>query len=369
LIKLLYVDCPHHYLSADNLLTFSELGIEWYATGYYLDSNGGCDLPAIPTYYIDDKFRTKLKKCNGKKSGINKIVEGRIKTFTGKEIYDEWIFTEDFINDFDIIFFNHSVSNIINNLGILQKQNKKVILKTFGMQPIDDEKKIGVLRATQKIIRVSNNEFEKDRTPFYGGHDAIIHGSLLPDELTMNLWNGKKKQVCIFTSCMSGNSPEEKKRREHYIRIKQFCPNYKFCLYGSGNENEPLSSGFVKMPDKIRIMRDSNVHLITGTPGSSCTYSLVESMVMGAPTVCYGQNMWQSKSYEPSRLFNHGEEILIGETPDECADYINLLMEDKKLCAYLGKNARRKAVAIYGRKIIANQWKELFRKVKNNVSI
>ena len=138
-------------------------------------------------------------------------------------------------------------------------------------------------------------------------------------------------------------------------------------LYGSGNENEPLSCGFVNMDEKIKIMQNSRVHLVTGTPGSSCTYSLVESMIMGAPVVCYGQKMWQSQSYEPSKLFSHGEDILIGETPEECSDYINLLMKDKELCQFLSKNARKKAISIYGRVNIIEKWRNLFNSLGFNL--
>lgn len=359
--KMLYIDHIHHYLSTDHLLTFSDLGIEWYSTGYYLDSNGSGDLPPIKPYFVNTKFRKNLEKCEKWMSDLNKTVSKRVFIYTEKNIYDRWKFTKEFADQFDVFFFNHTVENIINNLDVLK--DKIVILNTFGMAPCNEEIKIGNLRALKKIVRVSNNEFEKLRTNLYGGHDAIIHGSVVPDEQTIKNWNGNKQQICTFSNVFAS----DQKRREHFIRIKQQCPEYRFLLYGSGNENEPLSCGFVNMGDKIKIMQDSRVHLVTGTPGSSCTYSLVESMIIGAPVVCYGQKMWQSQSYEPSKLFSHGEDILIGETPEECSDYINLLMKDKELCQFLSKNARKKAISIYGRVNIIEKWRNLFNSLGFNL--
>lgn len=368
-IKLLYIPSCHPYQCYDHCLTWSELGFEWYSTGFYSDCNGSGDLPPIPTYYANKKYRKELKKC-GKaicpnNELITKIIEDKNKTYSGgRNPYNIWNFTKEFCEQFDVFIFSHFADNVLNNLGVID--NKPTILITFGMHNVNNEVKIGILRAKNKIIRVSNNEFERNRTPLYGGHDEIIHGSVVPSESIINNWKGNKKQVCTFTNGFNILS-QTNSRREYYIKIKQKCPDYPFLLFGSNNENEPLSSGFVRMEDKIRVMQDSRVHLVTGTPGSSCTYSLVEAMVIGAPVVCYGKEMWISQSYEPDKLFNHGEEILIGNTPEECSDYIDLLMKDKDLCNYLGRNARKRAIEIYGREILEEKWRKLFNNIGVNI--
>lgn len=360
-MKLLYIDHIHHYLSADDCLTWSKLGIEWYSTGFYRFVNGIGDLPQIPTFFSNPKIRDYLDKCLKSQSQLNKIVKDRVLSFTEKEIYDEWILTDKLVEQFDVFVFNHNIFNVLNNLEIIG--NKPIIFKTFGMALEADEVKIGVLRALKKIIRVSNSESEKLRCPNYAGNDYVIHNSFIPDENIISGWSGNKQQVCTFSNVFHS----DKVRRGHYINIKQKCPKYDFLLFGSGDEKEPLSNGFVKMSTKIDIMKHSRVHLVTGTPNSACTYSLIESMVVGAPVVCYGQNMWQSKSYEPNKVFNHGEDLLIGETSQECSDYINLLMEDDSICRYLGKNARKKALSIYGRDIVVEKWRELFKNIGFNL--
>lgn len=364
-MKLLCVDAGHPYQCADQALIWSELGIEWYSTGYYSQFNGCGDLPRISTYYSNKSFREQLKKqgrteYHGSEECTNVNVQ-KNKTYTGKSIPNMWKFSKDFIDQFDIIVVNHFIENIINNLDVFS--NKKIIFNTFGMHNPNDEKKIGTLRALKKIIRVSNNELESLRTGLYGGNDYIIHGSVVPNEEIINNWNGSKNQVCTFSNAFNKNFELENRRRKFYIKIKDQCSRYKFLLYGACNDDEPLSGGFINFDEKLKIMQDSRVCLVTGTPNSSCTYSLVESMIMGVPTVCYGKNMWQSPIYEIDRLFNSGEDILIGNSTEECIDYIQLLMNDKDLCNYLSKNARKKAIEIYGRTNIANKWKELFNEI------
>ncbi len=86
---------------------------------------------------------------------------------------------------------------------------------------------------------------------------------------------------------------------------------------------------------------------------------MVESWVMGIPTVVFGQKMWQSPlAYEPDKLITHGIDGFIVETPQEASDYIKLLLSDHKLAKQVGEAGRKRAVSIYGRNVIATQWKE-----------
>lgn len=351
-IKLLYVSGTHCVQNADDCIIWSDLGIEWYDTGYYCSSNGCGDLPPIKNYYATKKYRNALQKC-GKNIKIVDLLQERYKTYSGKVVPNVWRFTKEFLKDFNIILFNYDISNIINNLDVLK--DKIVIFKSFGMGNPLDEPKIGTLRALKKIIRVTNSLHEDRQTPMYGGDDFIIHSSVIPNDEVYK-WNGKKDQICIF--CNGFQVCEN--RRKHYEKILSLCPNYRFLLYGANNEQDPLSCGFCSLNEKIQIINDSRISLIVGTPGSSYTYSLAESMIAGSPTVCYGREMWESKIYEIDELFNHGEDILIGETPEECADYIQLLMKDKELCEYLGRNARQKALKVFGRKAVSKEWKDLF---------
>lgn len=352
-MKLLYVSIGHAIQCPDDCIVWSDLGIKWYDTGYYSQSNGCGDLPKIKNYYATTKYRKFLQKC-GKSELYVDFIKDRFKTYAGKSIPNVWKFTKEFINGFDVVLFNHDISNVINNLDVLK--DKIVIFKSFGMGNPADEPKIGTLRALKKIIRVTNSLHEDRQTPLYGGNDFIIHSSVVPDDNAYNNWQGNKSQVCIFCNGFM-TCPD---RRKYYKEILGKCSQIRFLLYGANNEKDPLSCGFCSTNEKIQVMKDSRVSLIVGTPGSSYTFSLAESMIMGCPTVCFGKSLWNSKIYEIDELFNHGEDILIGETTEECSDYIQLLLKDKKLCDYLSQNARKKALKIFGREAVANEWRKLF---------
>ena len=351
-MKLLYVSPVHPTLETCNCITWSDLEIEWYSTGYFAVKNGLGDLPKIKNYYANDKYRKELMK-NANAVDMVDLLKERYLTYTTKIMPHIWTFNKNFVDKFDIFIFSHDIANVVNNLEVLK--NKKVIFNSYGMHSPASEIQIGSLRALKKIIRTSTSLHEDRFTPLYGGVDKVIHTSVIPNDEVYK-WNGKKDQICIF--CNGFQVCEN--RRKYYEKILSLCPNYKFLLYGANNEQDPLSCGFCSLNEKIEIINDSRISLIVGTPGSSYTYSLAESMIAGSPTVCYGKEMWESKVYEIDELFNHGEDILIGETPEECADYIQLLMKDKELCEYLGRNARQKALKVFGRKAVAKEWKDLF---------
>ena len=355
-MKLLYVASGHPLQEADDCLMWDKLGYEWYSTGYYAKANGPGDLPKISSYYITDEFRKKLQLCSA--TSTDKSLASKNTAFAGHYIANQWYFTNEFLSDFDIVIFNHFVCNILKNFSLLQHYNICTILKTYGMHPPNDETKIALLRRGNHLYSVRNSPKEHKRTPFFGGCDAIIRGSVVKDEHEISGWTGNSTNIVTFASHFNFDSAIAQRRRNLYISIRNLLPDYNFKLYGSANENEPYcESGFVTHKDKIKILQDARVALITGTPYANNTYSMVESWIMGVPLVVFGKDMWLSDTYEADQLVQNCVNGFIANSPEEAAGYIKLLIKNKDVAQRMSIAGRKKAVSIYGREVLSNQWK------------
>jgi len=358
-MKLLYVASGHPLQEADDCLMWSKLGYEWYSTGYYAQQNGPGDLPIIPNYYADTNFRYLLENCSA--VFTDNILRNKNKSFAGHVIPNLWMFTEDILKQFDVIFFNHFVDNIIKNFELLNSLSCKVVLKTYGMHPPTTESRIALLRRGGHLFSVRNSPKEHLRTPFFGGCVAVIRGSVVKDEEDVSGWTGDNEEVITFASNFNFGAPIAQRRRNLYLKIREGLPKYEFSLYGADNDNEPYSKhGFITHEEKLRRLRQARVSLITGTPYANNTYSMVESWIMGIPIVVFGRDMWLSDTYEANELVENGKTGFIAKTPDEAIAYIKLLMINKELAQQIGQAGREAAIQVYGREPLSQLWSKFF---------
>lgn len=347
-MKLLYVASGHPLSEADDLLMWEKLGIEWFSTGYYRETDSPGDLPTIKrplsnlnvgksksdTFIID-----KAGSLIGKKNA----------TYTGQVAKNLWSFDKDFISQFDVIVINHIIENLKNNEKVLA--GKKIILKTYARHELSHEPYIEGLHRKKliKVVRNSPCELERRRNM---AHDMIIRGSLVKDEHEVSGWNGDTKQVITFNNTFEAGG----KTRANYINLTRRT-QYPFILGGANNK---MGLGYVKHADKIKLLQDSRVSLCTGSPGANNTYSFVEAWVMGIPIVCFGRPLWDNPTCEPEQLIEHGVTGYIVKNLEDAADVINTLMKNHTLAKYISANARQKAISIYGRDVLARQWTKLF---------
>jgi glycosyltransferase involved in cell wall biosynthesis len=382
-MKLLYVGCGHPMQSTDDCLMWAKLGLEWYDTSYYHTLNTG-DCGEIGPFFGGPAFYKDLLSNFNERTKCDDILNKKDLQFTGSICNNLWHFSRSFIEkyNFDIIFFNHLIENVENNWEVIK--DKRVILKTFGMHPVNWEPRIKKLR-DKGVFVVRNNPTEclrgtyfkpspmfsynrnkKSQQEFkkvslYAGHDAIIRGCIVRDENEVSCWTGKKKEVVTFSSAFNHKDSGAIRRRNLYLEIKNRS-KYRFRLFGSCNDNEPLSEGFVSHKEKIEILRGAKVVLVTGTPGSTNTYSLVEALVMGVPIVVFDKSMWNSEIYEVDQIIKDGENGFIAKDCIEAAKLIDQIMEDDKLAQKLSKNARTTGIELYGRSNRAKDWYNVFTK-------
>lgn len=367
-MKLLYVAAGHPLQEADDCLMWQKLGINWFSTGYYSQSKQPGDLPYID-HENDPLLMEMFRCCRGDISMYDKEnspIGIKNKTFTSYNLPNIWHFTPGFLKEFDLILINHNIENLKIMWGTLHRIGKAtpIIVKTFAMHPKADEEKLRNFRTHPKqmvySVRNSPTEFKRYPGNIYAGHDAIIRGCVVPDEHEISGWVGDKKEVVTFTNNFAAGKP----RRNIYIQCKKSL-KYPFKLYGAGNEDESMSDGFVTHEQKLDIMRHARVSLTTGTPNATNTYSFVEAWVMGLPQVVYGPSLWQSAAYEPDMLGKHGDDILIGNTPKDLIDCIQRVMDSDDLAQQMSERSREKAIAIYGRDVLAGQWMQFFDDVLN----
>ena len=359
-MKMLYVGCGHFLQSTDDCLMWAKLGIEWYDTSYYHSNNtNGCG-PITPFYGGED-FYKKLLKQRGHNNESSLLKQKDIQ-FAGSVANNLWSFSKEFISEFDIVFFNHAIERLEKNWDAVK--NKKVILKTFGMHhPHPDEIKICDFKH-RGIHVVRNSTTEYLRIPealrkCHNEQERIIVPCVIPNEHIISNWNGQKKEVVTFSTAFRFENMDSQhiRRRDYYINIRNNT-DYSFKLYGACDEMEPLSSGFVSHNEKIEILQNARVSLVTGTPNSAHTYSIIESLCLGIPTVAFGKNMWQSPIYEVDQIIQDGVNGFICQDVEDATKKINLLMEDYELAKKMGEAGRKRGVELYGRENKMKVWRQ-----------
>lgn len=346
-MRVLYVASGHPLQEADDCLMWQYLGYKWFSTGYYSVSDSPGDLPFINNQNISvKKDFDRVKSITHAHDAPNTINGRKNKEWTGSQIKNIFFFTKEFIDNFDVVIFNHFIDNYFNNKHLLK--DKICIFKTYGMHEIKNEKFI--LQAQKegvKIVRNSPIELKRSKIT----HDEIIRGCIVKDENDISGWVGNMKKTVTFCSNFHYDETSAKKRKLYYTSVCDKS-NFPFELYGSG-------VNFISHEKKIDILKKSRVNLVIGTPNSNNTYSFVESWVMGMPTVVFGRKLWQSYDIEPEHLIKNGVNGYVSNNINEISDIIDTLNKNYDLAKKIGDQGREDALTIYSRKILANKWKNL----------
>jgi len=372
-MRLLYVASGHPLQEADDCLMWEKLDIDWFSTGYYAFDNQPGDLPLIENHRIIDSQPELLSLVNKQRSEFHNIdrpntpTGTKNKLFSGTHAKNLWFFTQEFVDEFDVIFFNHFVGNVVNNWNVIK--DKHVVLKTYSMHQTQEEPIINKYR--QNGLRVvRNSPKEHLRVPIhkkiqarvyrqiFGGVDAVIRGSVVKDEHEVSGWTGKNKEVVTFCNYLLPSSTADALGRRRFNLYKQVVDGVKeSCnVYGVGNGPD----SFISHKEKIKILQDSRVSLIVGTPNSNNTYAMVEAWIMGLPIVAFGPHIWQSNCAEIHELIDNGVTGFYSDKIEELQEYIKLLMDDHELAKKISKAGRERALEVYGREALSWKWAKFF---------
>lgn len=348
-MKLLYVSSWHGTLEHDELALFTELGIDWFSTGLYLDPQKPMSehAPRIP---LNKEVDPNLKK---------EFLLGN----KDYKIYSVPLLTKSFADKFDIILISHCSPTMLMPLQINWPfiKHKPVIWRTYAQQSGAVEFSTQQFRAQGlKLVRISPRE----RTiGSYAGDDAIIRAYI--DDKEYYGWTGEDKMVLTFNNMFA-------KRTLHsntnvYMRIRNRMPTTRFELYGCDNEDAPLSMGQLPWEQVKEKYKKARVYFALGSKPAALTYNLVEAMMTGCPVVTWGRllgNMhivqdWNN-TYEAPDIITNGENGFCSDNEFEIEGIINRLFHDYSLAQKISANARKTALEIFSKDKIKKDWEVFF---------
>lgn len=331
-MKILYISV-HAILEYDELSLFTELGHACFSLGAYTDPKGHHSLP---------------------RPGIAGMVERPDLMEMVKDVPRTELPLE-FIEQFDaiVIMDGNGAPNVIER-NWEKIKHKKVIWRTIGQSLPETERKMKQFkREGMKVVRYSPMEEKIDG---YIGADALIRFYKDPDEF--GNWNGNTRQVINFSQSLKG-------RRDFcgYDTIMNAGMGFPFKVYGTGNDNLGEWNGGELSYDGMKgAMRDCRVYLYGGTWPASYTLSLMEAMMTGIPIVAAGTDLWKLHNrrdvdlYEVTKIIERGEEGFWSSDVNELKKYIADLLDNQELARSIGERGRQKAIKLFGKAQIKEQW-------------
>lgn len=329
--KILYLSC-HSILEYDELKLFHELGLDVFSHGAYLRFDQPSELrPAICDENNTDE-KLLLQAVNTTKENLS----------------------QEFIDNFNVVIVMHTPKWITDNWSKLK--DKIVIWRTIGQSTSDVENQLAPYRKQGlKIIRYSENE----RTlPNYIGEDTVIRFYKDPNELKD--WNGDTEQIINVTQSMP---------------LRGVCCNYDMFLkategfprklFGPHNEAAGIINGGALTYEQLKQeLRNNRAYFYTGTHPASYTLNYIEAFISGIPCVCIGPSHGNMPSrsdcanlYEIPNIINNRNSGFYSDNIQGLRDFIQVLMNDKKYAEKISQNGRKRAIELFGKVKIKQQWK------------
>ncbi len=331
-MKILYISC-HSVLEYDELKLFTELGHDCFSyQGAYMDPKGHYLLPRPAVedmvYYpeLADKARV----------------------FPKTEI------PQDIIDQFDVIMVMHTPEIIEQNWE--RFKHKTVIWRTIGQSTPWVENRMKKFRQQgMKIVRYSPMEAD---LPRYIGKDVVIRFYKDPEEFKD--WSGHDLKLINFSQSLKG-------RRNFcgHDFIMKVIDGFPAKIYGSGNDDlGEWNGGDLPYEFMKGQMRDSRVFVYGGTWPASYTLAFMEAWMTGIPIIAPSESLWRHKDnmdvrvYEVQKLISNGDDGFVNEDTDKLREVARRLLEDYDYAKEIGQRGRERAIQVFGKATIAEQWKQ-----------
>jgi len=331
-LRMLYLSC-HATLEYDELKLFAELGIDVFSHGAYLDPNApGCILRPGFAGKRHDRF-IELAREHPKEHLPRELIE-----------------------PFDVIYVMHKPERVSKNWRALE--GKTVIWRSIGQSSENDEKTLRWYRDEGlKIVRYSPME---RAIPGYIGEDAVIRFYKDPDEFQG--WNGAVPAVINIT--------QDLKQRATACGYEYFMQATEgFCRKVYGPHNDVLGDlfgGVLSYEELKQAYRDNRAYFYTGTMPASYTLNFVEAYMTGIPIVAIGPALGNAPflpgqfTYEIQNLIINSETGFVSNSIERLRKKIRLLLDNKDEADYISTNARHRAIELFGKETIKQQWQEFF---------
>jgi hypothetical protein len=337
--KILYLSC-HSILEYDEVKLLHELGHEIFSPGAYVEpaNPGDASLrPEIPGLVYDKDLLERFHKIAGQ--------------HPGEDTKDH--LTKDFVDQFDMVIVMHMPRWIERNWEVMK--HKRVIWRTIGQSVASTEYNLRKYRNQgMEVVRYSPMEVT---IPEYLGEDALIR--FYKDPAEYGGWSGKRKRVISFAQSM-----KERDAACNFSFFEEVTRPFSRHLFGPGNEDiGAWTSGKVPYEDLKKEMRENRVYFYTGTHPASYTLNFIEAWMTGIPIVAIGDQHGNAPYfmnhllYEVSSLISNCVDGFVSDDIDTLREYIEVLMHSDSVADNISKRARTAAIRIFGKDVIAEQWR------------
>jgi hypothetical protein len=327
-MKILYLSV-HEVLEYDELKIFSELGYECYSHGAYSRPHIGSRLrPPIPEMKFDPHFADMVDR------------------------YPKDNLHPEMIEDKDIIIIMHDPLIIINNWEKIK--HKRVIWRSIGQSDPTVEKMLSPYREQgMEIVRYSPRE---KLIPDYIGEDAMIRFYKDPEEY--GGWEGSKGQIMTISQSM-----KKYWIGSNYNLFHLACLGFPVKLFGPGNEDAAESGGMLTYEQIKQELRQNRAFFYTGTRITSYTLGFIEAFMTGIPIVSISEMqgnhpLLKQRTFEVHEIIENEKEGFVSDNLLELRHYLNELLNNYDLAKEISKNARAKAIRLFGKEKIKDQWSE-----------
>ncbi len=356
-MKLLYISSFHPALEYDDLTIFSDLGIDWFSTGVYLN-------PQQP-------HKVNMRCPFNKEPNIDLINEWQAlnpQTWFIPRTHNV-NFTKHFIDKFDVIFISN-FAFYLNHWDVFK--HKPVIYRTYDGHDPTNEKNISLLKNEGlKIVRLF--EFET-RIPFITKEDAVI-GNFVDSNIYKN-WNGLEECVLSFNNdfasrvkiLLSNNTLMFQGYPLYYEIQKQFkCKYYGFDHTPNCSTN--FSLGGIEWEAQKNEYRNNRVYFSLGSKPGPYTYNFLEALMTGIPTISFGHKLgdynhpWYMGSYEVPEIIENGVNGFYSDNIEELKEYIHILLENFEFAKIISENSRKLAIKKFDKPQIIEKWKNFLEKL------
>lgn len=350
--RILYISC-HEILEYDELKLFSELGYECYSLGAYTQPGGEehrkrppLKLPYNP-HFIELALQYDRRKLHPEiLDGIDIVIVMHVPSYLGYAGGSDW---HPDLGEGNWPMFRDFI-----------KRGGRVIWRSIGQSIPHVETQLKPWRAEGlEIVRYSPNEQTIQEN---AGTDAVIRFYKDPDEYKG--WDGSRKLAINFTQSLK----ERAEFTGHRV-IERVFEGLPAKVYGPGNEDlGPLAGGLLKYEDQIRAMQEARAYFYHGTYPASYTLSLIEAMMTGTPVVAVGPKLGNGpmfagqQTYEVPSIIQHGISGYVSDDPEQLKHHINTLLADYKLARSISAFGRARAIELFGKAKIKQEWKEYLEK-------
>lgn len=358
--KVLYVSSNHPVLEYDDLTVFNELGVDWFSTGIYID-------PQHP-----------LPLCKRRAMNIpqNEELAEAFYADNPNFNFDPHLaappnvnLTDSFLDRFDIVIVNNFFHFLQNNWKTLR--NRKTFFRSYYYSNPAQELKLSGMKASSdlKLIRMFPQELGIPNT---AGADYVIQNYVDPEEYKG--WTGEEEKVLTFQNDMLVRLHHRDQlglvvfdSYHAYLNVVKSMGTELFDLYGYNNRIK-LSKGVVSWDEQKSLYQKSRCFFSLGSKPGPYTYTFLEAMATGMPTINFGHGFgdykhpWYKGSYIVPEIVTHGENGFVSDDLNEIADIIRQLMSNKSLAKSVSENARQTVVNRFSKDISKDLWKGFFEK-------